>query len=591
MKKYQNRFYRRRTSEWISQRRTAVISSSAALLVAGIGGFIMLTHNPVKPAPGHTQLTTYSTDPLKEGDLLAGQWDYLPGSTRQANGLRITALPFAIVKQDGSAGQTNTPINLAGTHLESASDFTITADLTDVGATAGDTVGMSLYGQVPVIADEFRVERKSVRVHIKDTTLTLSVWDGTKQDPLATVLYAMPAALQKDDHLRITHTGDMVEVSVNDGPVITIADGGVFNDGSVWFGFDAENDGFTIAGLTAKALGDKTFKIADGSSLRVTGTDPNGLQTLAAIKRPGFLVGAAMALGPLATDQQYAQVALGGNFGAITPENAMKWQSTEPARGVFDFKDSDALVRLAQQQGLKVQGHTLVFGEANPTWVRQLPTGELEKAMTDHIAGVVGHFKGKMYSWDVVNEPFDDDEWDTFRPNLWYNAMGQNYIAKAFTAAHAADPDALLFMNEYGLEEDGSRWDNFLKLVTDLKKQGVPIDGVGFQTHVYERGDKINTKVLQKHMQQLAAIGVKSRISEMDVYSDDGTRVQAQQYANVFGMCLNEPSCISWTTWGVSDRYDYFIDDDGSVQTGEDFLWNADMQPTPAVDKIRQLLR
>lgn len=587
MKLYQDKTYRHRTSDWIKQRRTAVISSAAALVVAGIGGFILLTHGTSAPIHSQTKLTTYSSDPLKEGDLLAGQWDYLPGASRLANGLRISAVPFAIVEQNGSGGQANSPINLAGAHLEEASDFAVTATLTDVSG----PFAMDLYGQVPVIADEFRVERKTIRLYIKDTVLTLSTWDGTKQDPLATVTYTLPAPLEKDARLQISHTGDMVQVSVNDGPATTIADGGIFNDGSVWFGFDAENNGFTLAGLNAKALGDKTFKIADGSSVSVTNPDPDGLQALAAKKRPGFTVGAAMALGPLTTDKQYATVALGGNFGAMTPENAMKWQFTEPSRGVFDFADGDALVQVAQKHGMKVQAHTLVFGEANPAWVRQLPASELEKAMNDHIAAVVGHYKGKVATWDVVNEPMDDDEWDTLRPHIWYNAMGESYIAKAFTAADKADPDALLFMNEYGLEENGSRWDNFLALVTRLKKQGVPIDGVGFQAHVYANEDKINTRVLQKHIQQLAAIGVKARISEMDVYSDDGARVQAQQYANVFQMCLNEPNCISWTTWGVSDRYDYFRDDDGSIQTGEDFLWNSDMQPTPAVDKIRQLLR
>jgi endo-1,4-beta-xylanase len=97
--------------------------------------------------------------------------------------------------------------------------------------------------------------------------------------------------------------------------------------------------------------------------------------------------------------------------------------------------------------------------------------------------------------------------------------------------------------------------------------------------------------VLRSHIQALAKIGVKSRISEMDVYSDSGTAVQSQQYSAILQACLAEPNCISWTSWGVTDRYDYFKDDDGSIQQGEDFLWNADLKPTPAVDVLRQLLR
>jgi len=135
------------------------------------------------------------------------------------------------------------------------------------------------------------------------------------------------------------------------------------------------------------------------------------------------------------------------------------------------------------------------------------------------------------------------------------------------------------------LESNGERWDTFLALVTKLKKAGVPIDGVGFQAHIYESGDKINTNILKTHIQQLAKIGIKSRISEMDVYDDDGTATQAKQYANVFTACISEPNCKSWTTWGVSDRYDMFKDE-GEVNYGHDFLWDDKMRSTKALTSI-----
>jgi endo-1,4-beta-xylanase len=211
--------------------------------------------------------------------------------------------------------------------------------------------------------------------------------------------------------------------------------------------------------------------------------------------------------------------------------------------------------------------------------------------MIEHIKMVAGHYKGKVTSWDVVNEPFDDESWDGLRPNIWYTAIGEGYIAKAFIAAHEADPNALLFINDYGLEDDSERWDAMLALVSKLKKQGVPLDGVGFQAHVYERSDKIDPVVLQRHIRQLAAAGLKARISEMDVYSEDGAAVQSSQYSQVLKVCLAEPNCIAFTSWGVSDKYDWFKDDDGSLQQGEDFLWNRAMQPTPAVAAMQQILR
>jgi endo-1,4-beta-xylanase len=207
----------------------------------------------------------------------------------------------------------------------------------------------------------------------------------------------------------------------------------------------------------------------------------------------------------------------------------------------------------------------------------------------------MGHYKGKIASWDVVNEPLADyDEFEDgalYRDHIWYKAMGSDYIATAFKEARKTDPKAQLFINEYGLEEDGDRWDAFLKLVTELKLAGVPIDGVGFQAHVYDTSDAVNPTVLRKHIQALAKIGLKSRISENDVLNDKGTAWQANQFASTLKACFEEPACVSYTTWGFSDRYDTFKDDDGSIQYGEDLPWDKNVQPTPAVQKMKDALK
>lgn len=522
----------------------------------------------------------------QDDNLLSnGQWGYLPGSFRERGGLTIKPANFAIVEQDGSGGQANPAINIYGTHLEEVSDATITATMQNIRGTAS----VWLYGQLPVIADEFRVERKSVQVRIEGQRLTVNLWDGSRQAPAVTRQADISGPAASGRTLTITHQGRSLRFSVDGQQLMEIDDRKVFSDRAVWFGFDGSDEWF-LPRLTARGINGKTVKSVDTSTQTVAAQAADGLQQLAAVKRPGFTLGAAMALGPAVSDPAYAAVAFGGQFGALTTENALKWQFTEPVRGLYSFQEGDALVALAERHQLKIQGHTLVFAEGNPAWVRQLPPAELEKAMIDHIRITVGHYKSKIAIWDVVNEPFDDDEWDQLRPHIWYKAMGENYISKAFTAARAADPDALLFINDYGLEEDGDRWDNFLALVTRLKQQGVPIDGVGFQAHVYEAGDKINPATLRKHMQQLAAIGVKARVSEMDVYIEDGAAAQAQQYRDILEACLAEPNCISWTTWGVSDRYNYFKEE-GTVERGEDFLWNARMQPTEAVRRIQSLLR
>ena len=272
-----------------------------------------------------------------------------------------------------------------------------------------------------------------------------------------------------------------------------------------------------------------------------------------------------------------------------------------PTADTYDFHETDAIVDLARRHNIRVHGHTLVFGEANPVWVQQLPTATAEdkqhvqQVMLGHIAKVVDRYEGKISTWDVINEPIADYEQfyqggGELRDHVWYRAMGEDYIAKAFRAAHEADPDAKLFINDYGLEQDGERWDTFYSLVKRLKQQGVPIDGVGFQAHVYEQADRIPTDVLRAHIQALEQLGLQSRISEIDVYTDDGQTVQADEYSKVLKTCLDLPSCVSYTTWGVSDRYNMWRDDDGSLQNGQDFLWDQAMQPTPAVEAIRKTL-
>ena len=529
-----------------------------------------------------------------QSTLLDGQWSYMPGATRQDDGLHIVSTGLAIVEQDGSGGQANPPINLYGSHLENAENFVVGATIKNLKGNAS----LQLYGEVPIIADEFRIERKSVRITLGDGNFQAMLWDGSNQKPVLTQSWKYS---QADSYaVSIRNQAGKLAFSINGHYLGTVDGHDIFRSKTVWMGMDA-NQSWLLSALTAKPLDGGKLQIVDSSSMAVP-PKSDGLQQLLIKKRNGLTIGAAMALGPLVSDPAYAGVALSGNFGSLTTENALKWQFVHPQENLYTFQEGDALVALARKHNMKVHGHALVFGEANPGWVNNLPTAtqtdrdRVKQIMLDHITKVAGHYKGKVATWDVVNEPladydnFDSEDGRILRSHKWYQAMGQDYIAQAFQAAHAADPDAKLFMNEYGLEEDGDRWDAFYALVSKLKSQGVPINGVGFQSHVYESGDRINGSVLKRHMQQLANIGVESRVSENDVYSDQGQAVQASQYGEVFSACLSQPSCISYTTWGVSDRYNTFRDDDGSIQYGEDFLWSDTMAPTPAVTKLQSLL-
>lgn len=536
-------------------------------------------------------------------NLLDGTWSYLPGAAARPGEVQSTYLGRTIVEKNNANRQLNPSVNTYGTHLKVSGNFAIHANMDAVKGSAS----LRLYDSVPVIQDEFRIEPKSVQLTLNQDKITVAVWSGysgqkiSAQQPSFRKDYEY--GLQQSNAVVIERQDANVVVSINGMQIASVPGGDIFKSGNIWFGVDAENpgDSWRLTGLRATAVSNAAQAV-DTSEAHSMPKDPAGLQMLATNKRPGFLIGAAMALGPAVSDEDYAKIAFGGNFGIMTTENALKWQFIHPAKDTYDFRDADALIAVASKNSLNVNGHTLVFGEANPKWVQDLPIAtesdkqQVQKIMTDHITQTATHFRGKVTSWDVVNEPLAD--YDNFTPNggelrqhKWFQAMGEAYIATAFRAAHAADPDAKLYLNEYGLEENGERWNALLALVGRLKAQNVPIDGVGFQAHVYEAADKIDPSVLREHIRALARFGLAARISEMDVYSADGTDVQAQQYADVLSVCVSEPNCVSWTTWGVTDRYNMWQDDNGVMQVGQDFLWNTQAQPTPAVARLRQVLQ
>lgn len=557
----------------------------------------------VKTTPTVTPFTP-SARTASQSSQLTGQWAYVPGTYLDEKGLHIQDAQIMIVSQDARETISNPPINLAGSYLKDVTgDFAIEMDMMIPAKT---TATFQLYSQPPIIADEFRVERPSMQFTILDGVLKVRSISSSTQRTTADKTFTLPTidAL----HFVITRQGTNFLLQANDQEIGTVAVGSLLTNKTLWFGVDSLNGEWTLTGFEVTSPKPNTFQFLDTSALRLNTHNPEGLQALATKKRPGFLIGTAVALGPLLSDPAYTTIALDNNmFGSYTPENDMKMINLQPQRHLYTFQKADALIALAQQNGIKdIHGHTLVFGEANPAWFNALPVKTtqdkqaIEAIMLDHIKTVVTHFGDAVQSWDVVNEPIADyDEFEQgsiMRNHKWYQAMGNAYIIKAFEAAHKANPKAILSINEYGLEEDGERWDAFMNLMTQLKKdlqaRNIPTNliSVGFQAHVYESGDRINTTVLRQHIKELAALGFKSQISENDVYSDDGVSIQTQQYSEILKACVEEPTCIAWRGWMLTDKYDVFKDDDGSIQYGEDGLFTSTLQPRPAVKAMQDVL-
>ncbi|WP_240802490.1 endo-1,4-beta-xylanase [Streptomyces sp. A0642] len=291
---------------------------------------------------------------------------------------------------------------------------------------------------------------------------------------------------------------------------------------------------------------------------------------------------------PELPDAAYAAT-LGSEFGQITPGNSMKWDTTEPVRGQFDFTKGDVVTDFARQHGQTVRGHTLVWHNQLPGWVGALPSAQVEAAMTHHITEEATHYRGVVSAWDVVNEPFNED--GTFRTSPFYTAMGSDYIATALRAAHAADPDAKLYINDYNVEGRGAKSDALYALVSDLIDKGVPLDGVGMQAHLaVQYGFPYQ---MQANMQRFADLGLDVAVTELDVRmplpADAAkTATQTAYYRQVTEACLAVARCVGITVWDYTDTYSWVpgtFPGEGAAN-----LYDENLRPKAAYSAVRTAL-
>ncbi|KAN0062815.1 hypothetical protein ACQY0O_004635 [Thecaphora frezii] len=235
-------------------------------------------------------------------------------------------------------------------------------------------------------------------------------------------------------------------------------------------------------------------------------------------------------------------------FGFITPENSMKWDTIQPSKGNFDFQKAEQVVDFAQTNGLKVRGHTLIWHSQLPTWVKNINNAqELESVMVAHITKVVSQFKGQVYSWDVVNEPFDESG-NLRTDNVFYRLLGEKYISIAFKAAYDADKDVKLYINEYNIDDPKyKKTQGFITKVKQWIKEGVPIHGVGSQTHL--RAQTYPTaQYVPEALKAVCAIAKECAVTELDLEG-----ANASDYTKPVQACKSIDNCVGVTVWGVSD--------------------------------------
>lgn len=281
----------------------------------------------------------------------------------------------------------------------------------------------------------------------------------------------------------------------------------------------------------------------------------------------GLIYGAAIQASML-SDAPYA-AAFAAEASLIGAENDFKWAATQPAMNSFNFVPGDAVAGFARANGQLLRGHNLAWHMSNPAWLQQtLTPSNGHDILVNHISTVAGHYAGQMHSWDVVNEGVlvSDGRPDGLRNSLWLMALGPGYIDLAFQTAAAADPQALLVYNEYGLENSDNasvaKRQAVLSLLQGMLSRGVPVQALGIQGHLSGSVHSFAAESFTSFLNSVSQLGLKILITELDVDdsslpADIATR-DAQvgvDYGEFVTAALSVPAVIQVMTWGLSDQH------------------------------------
>ena len=296
--------------------------------------------------------------------------------------------------------------------------------------------------------------------------------------------------------------------------------------------------------------------------------DPSSTPLKSLAESKGFLYGTSATPGDL-KDRQFTDIVI-QQCDLMAPGLQLKWNMLRPTPDTYNFGPADDLLHFTQDHGMKYRGHTLVWHNALPTWFASYATPQnAQQLMLDHINKVAGRYAGKMHSWDVLNEALlpSDNRSDGLRSTSpWLELIGPDYIEQAFRAAAAADPHAILCWNEYGIEnetpENEVKRKFFLQHLSALRQKGVPVQGIGIQSHLDASNKHFPGAQFDAFLHQISDMGLKIIVTELDftdsfVSSDPAARNQliASRYEEYLGLVLKHHSAIAILNWGIADKH------------------------------------
>ena len=290
-------------------------------------------------------------------------------------------------------------------------------------------------------------------------------------------------------------------------------------------------------------------------------------------------------------------------YNMVVCENEMKFDAVEPNQGSFSFNDGDRLVKFANRHNMRVRGHTLAWHSQVPTWLTSDGTKntnnfsrkQLLDILHNHIKNVVTHWKGKVAEWDVANEVLSDNQQTIYsnpngydlRPSVWATGIGEDFLDSAFVWAHKYDPDAVLILNDYGVENKGwGKSEALYNLAMRLRNSGIPIHGVGLQAHM-DAGN-VSAKAIDANITRFKDAGFECHITELDLGIDDASTANLQKQAldfySLMHVAMKHDNCKSLMIWGLSD--------DLTWRTGRrPLLFDSNLSRKPAYWAVHAALR